>query len=223
MTPRRLPPTRSGTHSIERMPSRSSTSRRAERGSVRTSSTRIADAVLGAPADDALADRQRQPPPLLALEAVGGRVDQPGARRVQQPDPAPGRADQRGHRAADAIEHGGDVQAGGDELAGREERGQLLGAAAALVEQAALLDGRGQRARQLGGDLDVRVVERRAPAARPASPRRRPRRGSPAGPAAPSCSRRSASRRRLTSGTAAALTSSTRIGSAPAASWASRV
>ena len=86
-------------------------------------------------------------------------MHQPGARRVQQPDPTPGRADQRGHRAADAVEHGGDVEAGGDELAGREQRGQLLGAAAALVEQAALLDGRGQRTRQLGGDLDVGVVE----------------------------------------------------------------
>ena len=42
MTPSSAPATRSGTHSIERMPSRSSTSRRVERGSVRTSSTRIA-------------------------------------------------------------------------------------------------------------------------------------------------------------------------------------
>ncbi len=41
ITPSSVPPTRSGTHSIERMPSRSSTSRRAERGSRRTSSTRI--------------------------------------------------------------------------------------------------------------------------------------------------------------------------------------
>ena len=42
ITPMTPPPTLSGTQSIERIPSRSSTSRRAERGSARTSSTRIA-------------------------------------------------------------------------------------------------------------------------------------------------------------------------------------
>lgn len=42
ITPSSVPPTRSGTQSIERMPSRSSTSRRVERGSRWTSSTRIA-------------------------------------------------------------------------------------------------------------------------------------------------------------------------------------
>jgi hypothetical protein len=45
------------------------------------------DAVLGAPSDDALADRQGQPPPLLALEAVGGGVP-PAGRRLLPGRPA---------------------------------------------------------------------------------------------------------------------------------------
>ena len=150
MTPRRLPATRSGTHSIERMPSLlvHVAPGRARIGADVVDADRRAG--LGAPADDALAHRQRQPLHSSLWKPWAAAWTSRGARRIQQPDAAPGRADERGHRAADAIEHGGDVQAGGDELAGREEGGQLLGAAAALVEQAALLDGRGQRARQLG-------------------------------------------------------------------------
>ena len=77
MTPSRPPPTRSGTHSIERMPSRSSTSRRAERGSARTSSDADRPSRSAHAPDDALADRQRERAPLVALEAVGGGVDEP--------------------------------------------------------------------------------------------------------------------------------------------------
>ena len=103
----------------------------------------------------------------------------------------------------------------------REERRQLLGPTPTLVEQTALLDRRGQRAGQLGGHLHVACRRTPRAHARPASRSRTRRPGSRAEPAVRSCTRARRGGARLTSGTAAALTSSTRIGSALATSWAS--
>src|SRR5437773_387973 len=66
MTPITSPASLSGTQSIERIPSRSSTSRRAERGSVRTSSTRIAVPPVAFREEPSQLDRRRERPAELA-------------------------------------------------------------------------------------------------------------------------------------------------------------
>ena len=91
------------------------------------------DALRGHPADDPLADRDRQRPPLLALESVGGRLDDLRPLAVEEADPAPAGADQRRHREADPVEDRRHVEARRDELARRVERRELVGPASALV------------------------------------------------------------------------------------------
>jgi len=86
-------------------------------------------------------------------------VHEAHASRIEQADATAGGRDEGGHRPADPVEHRGDVEPGRDELAGAVERGQLLRPAAALVHEPPLLDRRGQRAREIGDDLDVGLVE----------------------------------------------------------------
>src|SRR5436853_208523 len=81
--------------------------------------------------------------PLLALKPVGGRLDDVRPLAVEEPDTASAGADQRRYRETDPGEDRRHVEARGDELAGRVERRQLVGAAAALVGQARLLDPQG--------------------------------------------------------------------------------
>src|SRR5205823_14852711 len=97
--------------------------------------------------------------PLLALEAVGGDMGETRALAVEEADPAARAPDERGDRAADAVEHRRQVEAGGDELARRVERRQLVRPPAPFLVQPALLDRRGEWARQLGQDFGVGRVE----------------------------------------------------------------
>ena len=200
----------------ERMPSRSSTSRRAERGSVRTSSTRIGHSGLRAAPDDPLADRQRQRPPLVALKRRG-RPRGPAASRAESSRPMPQPVEPMSAVTERLIRSStdGDVQPSGDEPARGEERGQLLGPTPALVEQAPLLDAPrpagGPARRSLSTSVSSKAARRprgqghRAEDAVPAHERHQQRGAVPALGEAGGGS---------TSGTAAALTSSTRTGAA---------
>ena len=148
--------------SSERMPSSSSTSREAERGSSADVVHADRRALAAARADDAprrpaspARDHVRGP------EAVGGDVLDRGAVGVEQPDAAAGAADEAGDGAADRVQHRAHVEPRGDELRGLVERGQ--GSRARPTVSACrrrVLDRGGERPRHLGERLDVAVGER---------------------------------------------------------------
>ena len=101
---------------------------------------------LRAAPDDALAHRELERAPLVALESVRGGLHQSAAVRARERDPATRRADERRDGAADPIEHRGEIETRGDEPARRVERGQLVRAPPALVEQ---LERRAELAREI--------------------------------------------------------------------------
>jgi hypothetical protein len=90
---------------------------------------------LRAAPDDALAHRELERAPLAALDSVRGGLHQSASVRAQQGDPAARRADERRDGAADPIEHRGEIEACGNEPVRRVQRGQLVRAPPALVEQ----------------------------------------------------------------------------------------
>ena len=59
---------------------------------------------------------------------MGRHVVDGRAAGVEQPDPAAGAAHEARDRSADGLEHGVEIEAGGDELARSVERRQLFGA-----------------------------------------------------------------------------------------------
>ena len=158
-TPMTAPTTFSGTHSIARIPSRlvHFAPRRAGIGLHVTDPDR--HTLGGHASDDAVADRNRERPPLPALKTMGGCLDDLRPLAVEERDPAAGGPDQGRHREADAIEDRGHVEAGGDELARRVERRQLVGPPTALVSQPPLLDPQRQWTRELADHRDVGVLE----------------------------------------------------------------
>jgi hypothetical protein len=106
-------------------------------------------AALGTAPDQPLAERHREDAPRVGLEAVSGGVHEVAAFVVEQPDAAARAADECRHRAADRLEHGGQLESRGDEPARPVESRQLLGAAPALVQQPPLLDRGSQRTGQV--------------------------------------------------------------------------
>ncbi len=114
-------------------------------------------------AEDPLADRHRQRAPLLALNAVSGRLHDVRPLVVEERNPAPAGPDQRRDREADPIEDRRYVEARGDELTGRVQRRQLVGPAPALFGETPLFDPEGQGAPEVGDRLDVRLGERAGP------------------------------------------------------------
>jgi hypothetical protein len=110
----------------------------------------------GGDPDDPLADPDREIPPFQRAEAVRGGLLDRGPVRAQQADAAAGAAHERGDGAADGLEHRGQVETRGDELARTIESGELLRALGRLRVQARVLDRRGQRSRHLGEHLGYR-------------------------------------------------------------------
>ena len=113
----------------------------------------------GGAADDALSHRHAERPPFGSAEPVGRDVVDGRTVGVEQPDPAAGAAHEARDRPADGLEHGAEIEAGGDELARAVERGQLLGAAPDLGVEARSLDGGGEQVGDLHQDLDVGIGE----------------------------------------------------------------
>ena len=177
MTPIVWPPSLRGTQSMARIPSCSSMSRRAERGSVRMSLTRMATPLA--------AQRPLMPSPTGMERARQASVLKPCAAActrflrsfIEEPDPASRAADEGGDGSADLIQHRGQVQPRGDELTRADERRHLLGTAPRLVDEPALLDGGRHRPRDLHHESRRRWRRRPRGGVRPRRRRRIRRRG----------------------------------------------
>src|SRR5439155_26576293 len=100
-------------------------------------------------AHDPLADRDRERAPRLTPGPVGRDVGDVGPGRIEKADAAPRAADQVADRAADPVEDRLDVETGGDELARRVERRELVPPPVAFRAEPSQFDRRDRKSTRL--------------------------------------------------------------------------